>query len=136
MNDEKSLYLQIGERVRQAREAAGITQGQLGERVVLTRASITNIEKARQHVQLHTLYAIARELQVPVASLLPEQSGLGAQDALGRITRAFAKAPSASAEERRFIASVLSPSVVSLQHGEERNADQQNPGANLKTRKN
>ncbi len=133
---ETALYLQIGERVREAREAAKMTQGELGERIGLTRASVTNIEKARQNVQLHTLYAIARALQVPVVALLPEESAPEEQ-ALVRLNRAFSKAPGASAEERKFIESLLAPSIAA---GQNQGKDQgstplQKTAANIKVRK-
>lgn len=112
---ETALYLRIGERVREAREAAKMTQGELGERIGLTRASVTNIEKARQNVQLHTLYAIARALQVPVVALLPEEAAPEEQTIV-RLNRAFSKAPGASAEERKFIESLLAPSIAAGQN--------------------
>ena len=118
MKGEKVLYLAVGDRVRQAREATKITQSELGDRIGLTRASVTNIEKARQNVQLHTLYAIARVLQVPVFALLPESE---APEAVGaaqdRLERVLAKAPALSGREREFVQSLLTssaPKVASL----------------------
>lgn len=65
------LYAAIGAAVRAARERAGLTQEELGRRVGLTRTSITNIERGRQQIQVHTLYALAEALEVAVAGLLP-----------------------------------------------------------------
>lgn len=48
-----------------------MTQEELGRQVGLTRTSITNIERGRQRVQVHTLYAIAGALRVQPAELLP-----------------------------------------------------------------
>ncbi len=67
------LYEEIGERIRGLRGSAGLSQEALGDKVGLTRTSITNLEKGRQQVPLHTLYEIAGELSVPLQSLLPEQ---------------------------------------------------------------
>lgn len=69
--EQQELYAGVGRLVREAREAARMTQEQLGERIGMTRASVTNIETARQKVQLHTLYCIALVLEVAVTSLLP-----------------------------------------------------------------
>lgn len=69
--EKHEIYFEVGELVRKAREGARLTQAELGERIGLTRASVTNIEKARQKVQLHTLYAIADTLEISVHSLLP-----------------------------------------------------------------
>lgn len=114
LNDEqaKVLYLQIGERVKSAREAAHLTQSELGERIALTRASVTNIEKARQSVQIHTLYAIAHELEVPVFALLPEDRTLDTPASVdARLQRALAHAPQLGTEEKQFLKQVLTPSL-------------------------
>ena len=122
MNDEqaKILYLQIGERVKAAREAAGLTQGELSERIAMTRASVTNIEKARQSVQIHTLYTIARELHVPVFALLPEDDVQAPPpDVEARLERALAKAPQLGREEKLFLKQVLTPSLELIRVGED-----------------
>ena len=49
----------------------GLTQAKLGNAVGLSRTSITNIEKGRQHVLLHHLFALARALKVSPHALLP-----------------------------------------------------------------
>jgi transcriptional regulator with XRE-family HTH domain len=68
---EHQLYVQLGKLVRAKRDQADLTQGQLAERIGLTRTSISNIENGRQKIQLHTLYALATALGVPVEILLP-----------------------------------------------------------------
>jgi transcriptional regulator with XRE-family HTH domain len=65
------LYRAIGKLVRLARERAALTQEQLAARVGLTRTSITNIERGRQKIQVHTLCAIAEAVGVPCSALLP-----------------------------------------------------------------
>lgn len=51
---------------------AGLTQAALANAVSLSRTSITNIEKGRQPILLHTLYSIASALNMKVPDLLPE----------------------------------------------------------------
>lgn len=48
-----------------------MTQEKLGALVGLSRTSITNIEKGRQHVSLHHLFALAKALKVSPEALLP-----------------------------------------------------------------
>lgn len=101
---EHELYAKVGARVRAARESARLTQEELGQRIGLTRASVTNIEKARQNVQLHTLYSIARELGVPVTALLPsveESASSGVEEVLARQAAQYAL------PEQRWIRDVL-----------------------------
>lgn len=68
------IYRPFGRRLREARERAGLTQGQLGEAVGLSRTSITNIEYGRQGIPLHALYALAQSLNIEPVELLPEPS--------------------------------------------------------------
>lgn len=51
-----------------------MTQEGLGEAVSLTRTSITNIERGRQKLLLHTLARIAHALGVATSELLPQES--------------------------------------------------------------
>jgi transcriptional regulator with XRE-family HTH domain len=72
------LYKVFGELVRLHRERQeGLTQEKLGRLVGLSRTSITNIEKGRQHVALHQLLDLAEALEVQPEALLPKR-GKGA----------------------------------------------------------
>lgn len=70
------LYTAVGSRIRGARESKvpRLTQGDLAGRLEVERTSITNIENGTQRATLLLLYGIAQELQVPLASLLPDLS--------------------------------------------------------------
>ena len=57
-----------------------MTQSKLGDLVGLSRTSITNIEKGRQHVALHQVFAIASALRVSPSALLPSEENDGAGD--------------------------------------------------------
>ena len=50
----------------------GLTQEQLAEQIGLSRTSVTNIERGRQHVVLHQIYEIAAALGLNVEALLPK----------------------------------------------------------------
>jgi transcriptional regulator with XRE-family HTH domain len=65
------FYRQFGQLVSQARRTRGISQEMLADELGLSRTSITNIEKGRQPIQLHSLYLIARLLAVELKELLP-----------------------------------------------------------------
>lgn len=67
----EGIYDYIGARIRSEREAAALSQEDLGGRVGLTRTSISNIELGHQKIQIHTLYDIASTLGVLPAALLP-----------------------------------------------------------------
>jgi transcriptional regulator with XRE-family HTH domain len=72
MTDTSDFYKALGGLVRKARDKAGITQDALAARVGLTRTSVTNIEKGRQKLLVHTLCDLASALGVPATALLPK----------------------------------------------------------------
>jgi transcriptional regulator with XRE-family HTH domain len=65
------FYQAVGRLIRQARDNVGLTQETLAARVSLTRTSVTNIEKGRQKLLLHTFCQFAEALAVSPAALLP-----------------------------------------------------------------
>jgi len=69
--------MDIGGKVREARDALGLTQHQLAEAVELSRDAILSIEGGTRKVKADELWRIARELERPFAYFL--QSG-GQQD--------------------------------------------------------
>ena len=64
-------YADFGRLVCEHRRRLRLTQEQLSLRIGLSRTSVTNIEKGRQKILLHQLYAIASALEVPPETLLP-----------------------------------------------------------------
>jgi len=70
--DLDKFYKAFGSLIRRHREnRPDLTQEKLGRLVGLSRTSITNIEKGRQHIALHQLFAIAEALKISPAALLP-----------------------------------------------------------------
>jgi transcriptional regulator with XRE-family HTH domain len=72
MNSDHAFYAEVGHRIKRARETLGITQEALASLVSLCRTSITNIEKGRQKLLLHTFVDFVAALQVTPAELLPD----------------------------------------------------------------
>jgi transcriptional regulator with XRE-family HTH domain len=69
--DARLLYRIIGERLRERRLEANVTQAQLAEAAGVLRTSITNIEAGRQKPPLHLLYKMCMALDVEVSSIVP-----------------------------------------------------------------
>ncbi|MBR7837817.1 helix-turn-helix transcriptional regulator [Actinospica durhamensis] len=67
-----SFYVQLGNRIRRARLAAGLSQEQLGQRVGLNRSSISNVEKGTQRILAHTLVEFATALDILPIQLLEQ----------------------------------------------------------------
>ena len=59
-----------GQRIAQARKAAGLTQKQLGDKLKLPQSQISRIERNPDHTTVRTLKRIARALGVDVGALL------------------------------------------------------------------
>ena len=74
---EHDFYQSIGARIRIAREVRGLTQGQLGKAIGLTRTSIINIEQGRQGLPLHGFVRLADYLGVSFRLLLLGESERG-----------------------------------------------------------
>ena len=55
-----------------ARKRAGLTQGQLAERIGLQRATYANVETARQRIPLDVVWRAAIVLGVAMSSLVPQ----------------------------------------------------------------
>ena len=73
---QQSIYEQLGEKIKQARENAEIKQELLAKYVNLSRVSISNIEKGKQNIQLHTLLELSKYLRINLSQLLDPLSDL------------------------------------------------------------
>jgi transcriptional regulator with XRE-family HTH domain len=71
-DEEKTFNKLAGQRIRHARESAGVKQEVLSNFLGFkSRISITNIESGKQNIQITTLAEIAEYLKVDVSSLVP-----------------------------------------------------------------
>src|SRR5437870_12561895 len=73
MVDQDTFYKVLGERIRHTRQERGLSQESLAKAVGLKRPSMSNIEKGRQNLLLHTFCDIAEVLNADANSLLPQQ---------------------------------------------------------------
>jgi transcriptional regulator with XRE-family HTH domain len=100
MSDHMAFYKEVGRRIYKARRGGRLTQQQLADSVQLTRTSITNIERGRQKLLLHTLIDIAKTLRVAPGTLLPAD----AVDQDGDLERKLRKRPES---ERAWITATV-----------------------------
>jgi len=70
-NEQVKFYQMLGERIKNARIQTGLKQVTFASYLNLSRASIVNIEKGRQHPPIHLLFVIAKVLNIEVTELLP-----------------------------------------------------------------
>lgn len=75
-----SLYQEIGNRIARARKKSRLSQQDLATRIGLQRTSVTNIEKGRQKIMVHTLIELAQHLNVELTELLPRGDNSAGRD--------------------------------------------------------
>jgi transcriptional regulator with XRE-family HTH domain len=66
-----SFYQRLGARIRDRRRAKRITQEVMAAHMGLTRTSIVNIEKGRQHLAVHQLVRMSDLLGCAPGELIP-----------------------------------------------------------------
>lgn len=62
----------VGERIRERREAAGLTQAELARRVYVSRQTVNNWETGKTLIDVQSLALVARELSTSASELLGE----------------------------------------------------------------
>lgn len=72
----KALNASIGQNIKAARNAIGLTQQQLAEKVGLSRPQIANIEGGKIGMYVNTVYDICIALMVPPSKILPNFTNL------------------------------------------------------------
>lgn len=70
MDDHSLFYRQVGNRIRAKRRERGLSQEGLAKAIGLKRPSISNIEKGRQNLLLHTFCDIASTLDTTTDALV------------------------------------------------------------------
>jgi transcriptional regulator with XRE-family HTH domain len=69
--DAKALYREIGKRIRAVREQAGLSQGELGVALGMTRANVSMLEQGSQRVLVEHVYNVALLVGQSAKDLLP-----------------------------------------------------------------
>jgi len=70
MREIDAFYARLGSRIRELRDALGMTQQDLADQLNLARTSVTNIERGRQRILADQLQAVASALQTNCDDLL------------------------------------------------------------------
>lgn len=87
MREKKELNVKIGNRIRIAREAAGLTQDRFAELVSLATKNVSDIERGVVGISVGTLIRICETLSVSSDSILfGEGTGNDAQSISDRLS--------------------------------------------------
>lgn len=64
----------IGKNIARYREAAGLTQATLAEKIGISTAFVSRVERGQKKMKVETLYATAKVLNVSVDALLSTEA--------------------------------------------------------------
>lgn len=82
----------VGDRIRKARENAGISQKKLGLMLGLSDKAISAYESGRTFPPLDTLYRISQELEKDITYFVTNnEECINTTDAVGRIEKSLSK---------------------------------------------
>jgi len=70
---DMEFYRRLGRAVAQRRDELRMTQGEVAEKLGLSRASLANLENGRQRIMVHQLFALVNALKLKsILDLVPE----------------------------------------------------------------
>lgn len=70
--EEKCFHRELGNKIAETREAAGLTQEALAEKIGIQSNSVHRYEAAERKISLFTAVKLAQALKVSVGELIPE----------------------------------------------------------------
>jgi len=79
----REIDIHVGQRLRERREALGISQGRLGRHLGLTFSQVQKYEKGSNRIGAGRLFQIAEYLGVPSSHFFEGLPGVGANGARG-----------------------------------------------------
>jgi len=71
MIDLNSIYVFVGKKIKEKREAAGLSQAKLADAIDVSRASLANYESGNTAIYISYLYLIADHLGADIYEFLP-----------------------------------------------------------------
>lgn len=71
-NDNNIVFVKIGNRIRQYRKNAGLTQEKLSEKIGITPKHLSKLEAGRHNPHFDTIILLAKELDVPIDAFLED----------------------------------------------------------------
>ena len=75
MDSPNAILTQFGKRVRQLRQAKGLSQEDLAELCQLDRTYISSLERGKRNVSLRNIAAITAALNIPLAQFFEGIAG-------------------------------------------------------------
>jgi transcriptional regulator with XRE-family HTH domain len=70
--DLSDVAVRFGQRLREVRQARGISQEKLAEKAGLHRTYVSSVERGQRNISLFNIEGLARALGVKMAELMPD----------------------------------------------------------------
>lgn len=123
----RRFYQDLGKRIKEKRLKKGFSQNGVATAIGLSRTSLTNIEKGRQNLLLHTFLDIADALQVKAKDLLPEEANPSEDmqkklNAVAPEFRDFVKQTIGEPEQDEHINNTSESNPTSIKNGHQKRA--------------
>jgi len=115
MNKPDVFYKHVGQSIRARRKELGLSQEALAKAIGLKRPSMSNIEKGRQNILLHTFCDIVESLSSNPTDLLP-QAPLATPVQMPDLT-------ALSDEARKFVEAGIKPALKEEHNGDPKTQD-------------
>ena len=112
MNNPDAFDRQVGENIRAKRKERGLSQEGLAKAIGLKRPSMSNIEKGRQNILLHTFCDIVETLGTTTDALFPQRS-IPEPQKMPDLT-------SYSPQVREFVEAAIKPAEKEESHGNQK----------------
>jgi transcriptional regulator with XRE-family HTH domain len=68
------VAVRFGKRLREVREAAGISQEKLAELAALHRTYVSSVERGKRNISIENIERLALALDVPMRDLMPDDT--------------------------------------------------------------
>jgi|UniRef100_A0A486XW56 transcriptional regulator with XRE-family HTH domain len=116
MAEEQAFYLELGQRLAGLRKQQGLTQTQLAEQLGIAQQTMAHYEGGKLRISVELLVLAAKVLNVPIASLLGEETSLhGKRGPASVLEKQLAQISLLPRAKQKFISQMLD--TVLAQHG-------------------
>ena len=106
-------YAELGQRIRKYRQAAHMTQEQLGEKIDMATSNISHIERATTQVSLPSLVKIANALGVSLDQLVCDSLSVMSSACLDKDIAELLG--SCTPKEKKIIRNIIEVTIKTLQ---------------------
>ena len=103
----RDFFIQLGNRIANARKQAGLTQKQLAQKIGVTQPVCASYETGRRRIPIPTIIKIAEALYIYVEDLLPIKLEKKKRGPVSKIDRELSKVKNLPQKEQKLVLDLL-----------------------------